>query len=114
MEGAKDQRGRDQASICPGVLCMLPPVDAVVDSGAHAKLGRCFGQASWRVQDIGNDWSDGWIWMVYLLPTAVCLHWAGYDEIALSLIQFVGTMNNVEESTHELAFLVTLQISLAS
>ena len=85
MEGAKDQRGRDQAGICSGVLCVLPDVDAVVDSGAHTKLGRCFGKASGRVQDIGNDRSDGRVWVVYILPTAVCIYGVGNDKIALSL-----------------------------
>ena len=72
---------------------MLPPVDAVVDSGAHTKLGRCFGQASGRVQDIGNDWFDGGIWMVHILPTAVCIYWVGNDEVALSLIGSIRWMD---------------------
>lgn len=93
MEGAKDQRGRDQASVCSGVLCVLPDVDSVVDSGAHTKLGSCFGQASGCVQDIGNDRSDGRVWMVYILPTAVGVYWVGNDKIALSLIGSIRWMD---------------------
>ena len=81
---------------------MLPDVDAVVDSGAHTKLGRCFGKASGRVQDIGNDRSDGRVWVVYILPTAVCIYGVGNDKIALSLTGSIRWLY----ITHYLLFLL--------